>query len=452
LGYKNFLYLDGTYRYDISSTLPTTDWNYGYPSVSASFVFSELAKASWLDHGKFRVSYAQVGNDAPWGSLFNTYDQNPIFNGTALYSVTNQNNDSTIKPEISSGFEGGLEMYFLKKRLGFDIALYQANTDNQIFPVAVSYATGYSSKILNAGEVSNKGIEITLFGAPVKKGNFIWDVTLNWSRNINEVVSLESGVENLQLALLQGGVTINARVGEPYGTIQGTDFIYDDNGQRVVGSNGYYMRTPKSDIVIGNINPDWNAGLMNRFSYKNWMLSVLVDWQQGGSVFSLDLYYGMGTGLYEETDYTNDLGNPVRNSLEDGGGLILDGVTGDVTFNPDGTYTVTNTATNTIRVPGDNYRALGWARNPNSKFVYDATYIKLREVVLTYTLPAKMFESSQFFNGASFSLVGNNLWIISKDLPHADPETGHTAGNIQGWQSGVMPTTRNIGFTVNLQF
>jgi hypothetical protein len=113
---------------------------------------------------------------------------------------------------------------------------------------------------------------------------------------------------------------------------------------------------------------------------------------------------------------------------------------------------VTNTAVNTTRVPGDDYRALGWARNPNSKFVYDATYIKLREVVLTYTLPNNLFEKSSFINGASLSLVGSNLWIISKDLPHADPETGHTSGNVQGWQSGVMPTTRNIGFTVNLQF
>lgn len=452
LGYKRFLYLDGTYRQDVSSTLPNGNWSYEYPGVSLGFVFSELAKANWLDHGKFRVSYAKVGNDAPWGSLLNSYDPNPLFNGTALYSVSNQNNDPTIKPEISSSIETGLEMYFLKKRLGFDVAWYKSNTVNQIFPVAVSFATGYSTKIMNAGEVENKGIELTLYGAPVKKQNFIWDITLNWARNINEVVSLADSIANIQLAALQGGVTINARIGEPYGTIQGTDFIYDDNGQRVVGANGYYMRTPTSDVVLGDINPDWTAGIMNRFSYKNWMLSFLIDWQQGGSLFSLDLYYGMGTGLYEETVYTNDLGNPVRNSIEDGGGIVLDGVTGDVTFNEDGTYTVTNTAVNTTRVPGDDYRALGWARNPNSKFVYDATYIKLREVVLTYTLPNNLFEKSSFINGASLSLVGSNLWIISKDLPHADPETGHTSGNVQGWQSGVMPTTRNIGFTVNLQF
>ncbi len=112
----------------------------------------------------------------------------------------------------------------------------------------------------------------------------------------------------LQLSALQGGVTINARVGEPYGVIQGTDFVYDENGNKVVGSNGYYLKTSKSDIVLGNVQPDFNLGFNNRFTYKNWALSFLFDWQQGGSVFSLDMYYGLGTGLYEETDFTNDLG------------------------------------------------------------------------------------------------------------------------------------------------
>ena len=189
-------------------------------------------------------------------------------------------------------------------------------------------------------------------------------------------------------------------------------------------------------------------GFNNRFTYKNWALSFLIDWQEGGSVFSLDMYYGMATGLYEETDYINDLGNPVRNSPEDGGGVILDGVyaPGTIIDGEDVSGQV-----NTTRVRGDNFNLQGYRRNPNSAFVYDATYVKLREVVLTYSLPAKTLENS-FLNGVSFSLVGSNLWIISKDLPHADPEASQTSGNVQGWQSGVMPTTRNVGFTVNLQF
>jgi hypothetical protein len=293
-----------------------------------------------------------------------------------------------------------------------------------------------------------------LTGVPVKNENFKWDIVLNWSRNINEVVKLDSGLQNLQIASLQGGVTINARVGEPYGTIQGTDFIYDSDGNKVVKSNGYYAKTPTSDQVLGSAQPDFNAGLNNRFSYKNWALSFLIDWQKGGSVFSLDLWYGMGTGLYPETVYTNDLGNPVRDPLTDdetSGGLILDGVTGDITYNDDGTYTVTNTAPNETRVHGDNYAVWGWSQNPNSKFVYDASYVKLREIVLTYSLPEKVIGNSPI-KGVSFSLVGSNLWIIKKNLPYADPEASQSSGNIQGWQSGVMPSTRNIGLTVNLQF
>jgi len=455
LGYKSFLYLDATARMDWSSTLPDSENSYFYPSVSGSFIFSELTNLDWLNLGKVRLGYAQVGNDAPWGVLIDTYDKNTSFSGTSMYSLPNAKANNTLKPERSKGLEAGFEMAFLKRRLGFDLALYKTNTFDQSIPVATSFATGYSSKYLNAGEVENKGVEIQLYGVPIAKEEFKWDITLNWARNVNEVVELYEGVENLQLAALQGGVTINARVGEPYGVIQGTDYVYDDAGNKVVGANGYYLRTPWSDNILGNVQPDWNMGFNNRFSYKNWSLSFLIDWQQGGSIFSLDQYYGMGTGLYEETVYTNDLGNPVRDPLTDdgsSGGLILDGVTGTVTYdNANRTYTVTDTETNGTRVAGDDYRVFGWSRNPNSTFVYDATYIKLREVIITYTLPASMLENS-FFNGVSFSLVGSNLWIISKDLPHADPEASQSSGNVQGWQSGVMPTTRNVGFTVNLQF
>ena len=290
--------------------------------------------------------------------------------------------------------------------------------------------------ILN--RVRNKGYELTLRGTPVVNSDFRWDITLNWAQNTNKVVSLEEGLENLQLASLQGGVTINARVDEPYGTIQGTDYVYHENGQPIVGANGYYLKTETSDKILGDINPDWVGGINNAFSYKSWTFSFLIDWQQGGSIFSLDQWYGMGTGLYEETDFTNDLGNPVRSPISDGGGLILPGVKEDGTPND-------------VRVSGGNYRVFGWSKNPNKKFVFDASYVKLREIVLTYSIPkAKLAKTP--IQGASFSLVGSNLWIISKELPHADPEATQSSGNVQGWQSGVMPTTQNIGLTINLQF
>jgi TonB-linked SusC/RagA family outer membrane protein len=445
LGFRDFLFLDATARIDWSSTLPSSDWSYFYPSITGSFLFSNLLNIDWLQLGKLRVGYAQVGNDAIALSVWDTYRFNGTFAGTAMYSLPDTKNNEFLVPELTKSWEAGLEMTFLQKRLGFDLALYKDNTYNQIIPVSVSFATGYSAKYVNAGEIQNKGLELTLFATPVISGDFKWDLMLNWAKNINEVIELEGDIQNLQLAALQGGVTINARVGEAYGTIQGTDYVYQD-GEKVVKSNGYYQKSATSDKVLGDINPDWNAGLLNKLSYKDWAFSFLIDWQKGGDVFSLDLYYGLGTGLYEETDYTNDLGNPVRNTLEDGGGLILDGVTNT------GTTEEPNWITNEKRVAGNDYRVFGWSQNPNAAFVYDASYIKLREVVLTYSIPERIMSKAKWINGASFSLVGSNLAILYKNLPHADPEMSQSSGNIQGWQSGVMPATKNVGLTINLQF
>ncbi len=439
LGWNNLLYLDANVRRDQSSTLPEDNNAYFYPSVSGSFLFNNLLEgATFMQLGKFRLGYAEVGNDAPWGSTKDTYNNNGLFGTTAMFSLPNNKSNINLKPERTKSIETGLEMIFFQNRLGFDFAYYKNNTIDQIIPVAVSYATGYSGKYVNAGEVENKGYELTLRGTPVVNSDFRWDITLNWAQNTNKVVSLEEGLENLQLASLQGGVTINARVDEPYGTIQGTDYVYHENGQPIVGANGYYLKTETSDKILGDINPDWVGGINNAFSYKSWTFSFLIDWQQGGSIFSLDQWYGMGTGLYEETDFTNDLGNPVRSPISQGGGLILPGVQEDG-------------SPNDVRVSGGNYRVFGWSKNPNKKFIFDASYVKLREVVLTYSVPKAKLAKTPIV-GASFSLVGSNLWIFSKELPHADPEATQSSGNVQGWQSGVMPTTQNIGLTVNLQF
>ncbi len=440
LGYKNMLYLDGTARMDQSSTLPEDNNTYFYPSVSGSFVFSEVVDASWLSHGKLRLGYAEVGNSAPPRRTKDTYISNAPFSGNSMVTVPDTRNNPDLKPETQKALEGGLEFSFFENRLGVDLALYKNNTIDQLMPVTVSFATGYSSKWVNAGEIENKGVELALYGTPYKTSDFRWDISVNWSKNINEVISLytdEAGneVTNLQLASLQGGVTINARVGEPYGTIHGSDFVYHDNGGKIT-DGGSYERSSTNDIVIGNINPDWMAGMNNAFSYKDFTFSFLIDMQQGGDIFSLDMWYGIGTGMYAETADNNDLGNPQRDPVADGGGLLLDGV------NADGTP-------NTTRIEST-YYAEGWASSPNARFIYDASYIKLREVVLTYNLPNKLMSKTPI-KGASLSFVGSNLWIISKNLPHADPEASQGAGNIQGWQSGVMPATRNYGFSLNIQ-
>jgi len=409
-----------------------------YPSIATSFVFTNLLNADFLTFGKLRANYAEVGNSAPFDFLYDTYNVN-IPPGAPSTSVDNQKKNPNLKPEKTESFEVGLEMKFLRNRLSFDLAYYKTNSIDQIFGVPVSRATGFEEKILNAGEIENKGVELSISGNPVRTDNFNWTAMVNWTKNKNEVVSLEDGIETLQLGDFQGGVTLNAEVGKPYGVLYGTDYTYL-NGQRVVDpADGQFIKTSTSDQTIGDTNPDWLMGISNKFNYKNLSFSFLIDIQQGGSIFSLDQYYGRATGLYAETVFINDLGNPVRNSLADGGGFINEGV------NPDG-------ATNTARINANRFGAFGYRRGlPDKAFVYDASYVKLREVALTYNLPSKLLDGT-FLTNASLSVIGSNLWIIDKNIPHEDPEGGLSAGNLQGYSVGSLPTTRDFGFNLKLQF
>jgi len=451
-GWRNMLYLDATIRRDHSSTLPVDNSVYFYPSVAFSFIFSELVDADWMQFGKLRLNYAEVGSDAPFASLYDTYAKPAPFGSVTLFSVPNTKNNEFLRPERTKSMEAGLAMNFLQNRVGFDFAYYKTNTIDQIMPVAVSSATGYATKFVNAGEIQNQGVELIINVAPVVMKDFRWDIALNWSRNRNEVISLYEDATNMVLDEFQGGVSINATVGQPFGTILGTDYVYEvtdaagnvtatydepivnDAGSRT----GYYQVSGTSDNVIGDQNADWNGGMLNTLTYKNWSFGFLFDWQKGGDVFSLDQWYGQATGIYDDTDFTNDLGNPVRNTIADGGGLILPGV------KPDGTP-------NDIRIEGNNYAAFGYARYPNASYVYDASYIKLRNITLSYSMPQSMLAKT-FIRGVTFSLSASNVAILMKNVPYADPEAGLGAGNLQGWQSGVMPTTRNFGFSVNLQF
>jgi TonB-linked SusC/RagA family outer membrane protein len=454
LGYDNTFFLEGSYRYDIFSTLPRNNDGFDYYSLSGSLVFSKLLKTDLISFGKLRFGWAKTGNGAPALSVYNTFTINPSFGGQPLTTVPNTSNNPDLKNETNYELEGGLEMTFAKSRAGFDLSLYKKNSVDQLMPTSVSTATGFTSKWINAGEIQNKGIELSLFGYIVKNENFSWRTDINWSKNENLVVSLNEGLDNLQLASLQGGVSINATVGEPYGTIKGTDLIYDDNGSPVVKPNGYYETTSTKD-VIGNINPDWKGGINNRFTYKNLSLNFLVDMQKGGDVFLLDTWYGYGTGLYDITAGTNDLGNPLRDPVtsdDTSGGVILDGVQGTVTYNSDGTYTVTNTSPNNVRAYAGWYaNPWGWARAANKQHVYDAGYIKLREVAIAYKMPKKILKNS-FFRDVTFTLTGRNLWIIDKSTPYTDPESGISSGNVQGYQSGAYPSTKDYGLNVKLQF
>lgn len=447
LGYDNFAFLEGSYRTDRSSTLPKKQNRYGYYSVTGSLVFSDLIKADWLPFGKVRANYAEVGSDTNPYNVFDTYGIGTPFNGNGMASNPTAKPNENLRPERSKSYEFGLEMQFFQKRLGFDVSYYKTLTEDQITSIPLSNSTGYSSALLNAGTVENKGFEVQLNATPLKSDSFKWDVNLNWAKNENTVIELLNGIDNLQLASLQGGVSINATPGQPYGTIRGSDFVYV-NGKPVVNqTNGRYLRTAVNNIVIGDINPDWKAGLNNSITYKDFNLSFLIDMQKGGDVFSLDTWYGYATGMYDFSAANNDLGNPVRNPIvgtpgnyaATSGGIILDGVA------PDGTP-------NTRRTDMSNYaNALGYVRAPNKLHVYDAGYVKLREASFTYKLNSKLLKNLPFAS-VSFSVIGRNLWIIHKNTPYADPEAGLSSGNIQGYQSGAYPSIREIGGSLKVQF
>ncbi|GEP50302.1 SusC/RagA family TonB-linked outer membrane protein [Flavobacterium noncentrifugens] len=427
-GYDDFLFLDATARKDYSSTLPSRDNGYFYPSVSGSLVFSNLVKADWLSLGKVRIGYAEVGNDAPIYSIYDTY-QKPAKFGTTLYSVNSTKNNPALKSELTRSLEAGLELQFFKKRVGLDLSVYKTNTVNQIVDLPVSEASGYTRVFKNVGDVQNRGIEATLSLTPVKTESFSWDITANWAVNENKVVELAPGIDNYQLATYQGGVSVNAQVGKPYGIIQGSDYVYV-NGQRVVDqTTGKYVISATNDKDLGTFTPKWTGGLNNRLTYKNVTMSFLIDVQKGGKVFSLDRWYGEGTGIY-----SNTVGN-IRNPE----GVVLAGVT------PEG-------APNTVAVDQttglDGY--LGYLGSANSDYVYDASYVKLREVTLGYTFTKKALNNT--FQDLYIGLSGTNLWIIDKNLPDADPESGLGSGNLQGFQSGVLPTTRTFALNLKAKF
>ncbi|GAC1385002.1 MAG: SusC/RagA family TonB-linked outer membrane protein [Ginsengibacter sp.] len=444
--YKDMLILDGTIRRDLSSTLPSNNAAYYYPSASVGFIFSKLMKNSpWLSYGKIRMNYAELGNSAPANSLKDVYSPVDKFGPASLYRIGPTKHNPDLLPEKTKSYEVGAEINFLKNRIGLDVTYYNAKSINQILPLAVSNATGYDYKYVNAGIIQNKGWELSLNLTPLKSKNFQWDMRMNYTKNRNMVVSLfgSDPTAILQLASFQGNVTINAVPGKPFGEIRGKDFIYT-NGQRTVKPSGYYAKTSTSNNPIGNATPDWIGGINNSFRYKNISLSFLFDIRKGGQIFSLDRYYGLATGLYEETAGLNDLGHDLRDHVANGGGIIFPGVTADG-------------KPNTKRVNGDVagetlFGLFGYYRNPAKAFVYDASFVKLREMTITYSLPNSFLAKTKVFKGADLSLYGRNLWILYKNLPFADPEEILSSGNIQGYQGGAYPTMRTIGVNLKLKF
>ncbi|HNX86260.1 MAG TPA: SusC/RagA family TonB-linked outer membrane protein [Bacteroidales bacterium] len=451
LGWRSMLYLDVTLRNDWSSTLPKGKNSYLYPSVSLSWVVSELPavkEAKWLTFAKVRGGFASVGNDTDPYRTSLTYanfldsDGYPYhFPPYGLYTLPTTLNNADLKPEMTNSWEVGAELRFLQNRLGLDFTYYSKASLDQIIPVAVSGASGYTYQVLNAGKITNKGVEIFLTAVPVRvKNNFEWTITANFARNRNQVVELYPGIDNLQLGVGPFNISVNAAVGQEYGQLMGTDFVYDENGNKVVGSNGRYLSSAVKSL--GSVLPDFNLGIGNEFKIFGFDLRVLIDIQSGGKFFSTTKMWGTYTGI---------LAASAENNIREDG-VVIDAMVakydgnGNVLYNPDGTAQVTGVNTKNIDAytwTTDHYNG------PAAQNILDANYVKLREITLSYTIPAKLTGP---IHNLKIGLFGRNLATWGTAMVGIDPEQSNSSGNIQGIEGAGLPSTRTFGFNIGFNF
>ncbi|MEH6304325.1 SusC/RagA family TonB-linked outer membrane protein [Olivibacter sp. CPCC 100613] len=442
VGFRNYAFLNLTARNDWSSTLPIDNLSYFYPSVNASIVLSEAfnLQSDILSYWKLRGGWSKVGKDTDPYNLIDSYIFSAPYADSPQLSVNDIKKNPDLKPETTTSTEIGTELSLFNSRLRLDVSLYDINSVNQILSVDVSPSTGYKKQLVNAGKINNKGIEVQLGLTPLQKNNFQWDVNLNFSSNKSRVVELDEA-GNLQSYTIgsSGSVQVLASVDQPYGMLYGTAFLRDEDGRMVVDANG----VPTTDPVnryFGKFTPDWLGGITNAFRYKNFDLSFLVDIKHGGKIYSGTNATGTGTGVLASTLPGRDAEHGglayTLNGVSYDDGIIVDGVNADGTENTK------------IISAQQYYKALYRTNEPN---IYDASYIKLREVKLGYHLPNRWI-SKIGLQDASFALVARNLWIIHKNAPNIDPETAFNTGNAQGLESLQLPTTRSIGFNLNVKF
>lgn len=462
VGYKNFAFINLTARNDWSSTLPEQNLSYFYPSVNASVVLTDALhiKSNVLSYAKVRGGWSKVGSDADPYQLLNTYNFNSPFNGNPQLNTSGVDLNPNLKSESTNSTEAGAELGLLNNRLRLDLSVYNTNSINQILKVDVSASTGYTQKLLNAGKINNRGIEVQLGLTPVKTKSFKWDIDLNYAANRSRVVILDDAgsLQNYVLGSYRN-LQVIASVGKSYGTLFGNAYLRDAKGNIVVNNAGIPLADP-SKKVLGKYTPDWIGGVNNSFTYKNFNASFLIDASIGGSLFAGTNSTGSYTGVLASTLPGRDAehgglyyyypGNNKSNptvALSKGGaapggetvyedGIIFQGVKAD------------GTANSSIIPASQYYKA---PRNIEEAFVYSASYVKLREVKLGYNLPLNLIRRIGLV-GATVSVVGRNLWIIHKNAPNIDPENAFTNGNAQGLEDLTLPTVRSYGFNINLKF
>ena len=471
LDYRRWAFLNITGRNDWSSTLPVDNNSYFYPSVTASVLLSEAFgwRSKAVNYLKIRGGWSQVGADANPYQLATVFTSETAFNGNPLQSSSTIGMNSNLKPENTSSIEAGFEAAFWDNRLYLDFTYYKTDSRNQILKLATTAASGYTSQVRNAGHIRNRGYEIQLGAVPIQTSKgFRWNLDLNYGANSSKVVKLDDEGLITSYQLYSSGIQILASVGEAYGTLFGTSYVRDANGNVVVDANGL-PKISTTNKTLGKFTPDWTGGISNTFSYRSLSLSFLIDASVGGSIFSNTNKTGKYTGVLANTlsgrdaehgglwYYTDAMGNNVRLSESPSYSVSSDGlyyaqVNGQSTrVYQDGIMVegVTESGSKNEEVVSAEkyYHRIYSIAEAN---VYDASYVKLREVALSYRLP-RLWTQKLHLQEASVTLTGRNLWTIYKSVPNIDPESALTTGNAQGVEAYSLPTTRSFGVNLSVK-
>lgn len=472
LDYRRWAFLNITGRNDWSSTLPVDNNSYFYPSVTASVLLSEAFgwRSKAVNYLKIRGGWSQVGADANPYQLATVFTSETAFNGNPLQSSSTIGMNPNLKPENTSSIEAGFEAAFWDNRLYLDFTYYKTDSRNQILKLATTAASGYTSQVRNAGHIRNRGYEIQLGAVPIQTSKgFRWNLDLNYGANSSKVVKLDDEGLITSYQLYSSGIQILASVGEAYGTLFGTSYVRDANGNVVVDANGL-PKISTTNKTLGKFTPDWTGGISNTFSYRSLSLSFLIDASVGGSIFSNTNKTGKYTGVLANTlsgrdaehgglwYYTDAMGNNVRLSESPSYSVSSDGlyyaqVNGQSTrVYQDGIMVegVTESGSKNEEVVSAEkyYHRIYSIAEAN---VYDASYVKLREVALSYRLP-RLWTQKLHLQEASVTLTGRNLWTIYKSVPNIDPESALTTGNAQGVEAYSLPTTRSFGVNLSVKF
>ncbi len=459
LGYRSTYYLEGTVRGDRSSTLPSSNNTYIYPSVSGSIVFTNFIKNSNIKNvfsfGKVRASWAKVGSDTdPYQLALNYATGKYSYPGFTIGMINNYTQpNSDLKPTMTSSYELGAELKFFNGRLGIDLTYYNQTSKDQIISLASSAPSGYESRLINAGKIQNKGIELAINGRVLQIKDFAWDAGFNFSKNSNKVLELVEGMDFFQLADASwAGVSVGAEVGKDYGSILGTDFKRNENGDILIDKNTGLPLYDENLKTLGNSTWDWTGGFYSTFTYKNFHLYAAFDIKMGADLYSFSMrsayLTGKATGTLpgREEWYRSEEARKAAGMTEEQWrtagkceGLIVDGVVD----NGDGTY-----SKNTYAVNPQNY----WksvAEKAPALFIYDNSYIKCREITFGYTFPSSML--GKFVKSLSLSFVARNPFIVWKNIPNIDPDSNYNTSGM-GLEYGSLPSRRSYGFNINVKF